>query len=73
LGPREIADGIYSIALRGEETLDNHKVLLLELLPKTDEVSATVENPVVVGRIFLAAGAATIFETGSGDYFNHPL
>src|SRR6266481_4312637 len=28
----------YSRALRGEETLDNHKVLLLELLPKTDEV-----------------------------------
>src|ERR1700680_863478 len=28
----------YAITLQGEETLDNRKVLLLELLPKTDEV-----------------------------------
>ena len=28
----------YTIALRGEETIDNRKVVLLELVPKTDEV-----------------------------------
>src|SRR5579863_9812922 len=28
----------YTITLQGEETLDDRKVLLLELLPKTDEV-----------------------------------
>src|SRR6202171_2654439 len=28
----------YSIALQGEETLDNRKVVLLELLPKSDDV-----------------------------------
>src|SRR6478752_7097980 len=28
----------YTISLQGEETLDGHKVVRLDLLPKTDEV-----------------------------------
>ncbi len=60
----------YSITLRGEESLDNHKVLLLELLPKTDAVRRQLS------KIQLWLDEATwlpvqqqFFETGSGDYF----
>ena len=64
----------YSITLQGEETLDNHKVLLLELVPKTDEVqTAAFENPVVAGRIHLASRAAAVFRDRIGRLFHHPL
>ena len=60
----------YAIALQGEETLDNHKVLRLELLPKTDEVRKQLS------KILLWLDESTwlpvqqqFFETGSGDYF----
>jgi outer membrane lipoprotein-sorting protein len=60
----------YSITLQGEESLDNRKVLLLELLPKTDEVRRQLS------KIQLWLDEATwlpvqqkFFETGSGDYF----
>ncbi len=60
----------YSVTLQGEETLDNRKVLLLELLPKTDEVRKQLS------KIQLWLDESTwlpvqqqFFETGSGDYF----
>jgi outer membrane lipoprotein-sorting protein len=60
----------YAVTLQGEETLDNHKVLLLELLPKTDEVRKQLS------KIQLWLDESTwlpvqqqFFETGSGDYF----
>ena len=60
----------YAITLQGEETLDNRKVLLLELLPKTDEVRKQLS------KIQLWLDESTwlpvqqqFFETGSGDYF----
>jgi outer membrane lipoprotein-sorting protein len=59
----------YTITLQGEETLDNRKVLLLELLPKTDEVRKQLS------KIQLWLDESTwlpvqqqFFETGSGDY-----
>ena len=60
----------YSIALEGEEMLDNRKVVLLELLPKSDDVKKQLS------KIQLWIDVATwlpvqqkFYETGSGDYF----
>ena len=60
----------YTVTLQGEQTLDDRKVLLLELLPKTDEVRKQLS------KIQLWLDEATwlpaqqqFFETGSGDYF----
>jgi outer membrane lipoprotein-sorting protein len=60
----------YAVTLQGEETLDNHKVLRLELMPKTDEVRKQLS------KILLWLDESTwlpvqqqFFETGSGDYF----
>lgn len=60
----------YSITLQGEDTLDGRKVVLLELLPKTDEVKKQLS------KIHLWLDESTwlpaqqqFFETGSGDYF----
>jgi len=60
----------YSIALRGEETLDNHKVLLLELLPKTDEVKRQLSKiQLWLDESSWLPAQQQFFETGSGDYF----
>ena len=60
----------YALTLQGEETLDNRKVLRLELLPNTDEVRKQLS------KIQLWLDETTwlplqqqFFETGSGDYF----
>jgi outer membrane lipoprotein-sorting protein len=60
----------YTVTLQGEETLDNRKVLRLELLPKTEEVRKQLS------KIQLWLDESTwlpvqqqFFETGSGDYF----
>jgi outer membrane lipoprotein-sorting protein len=60
----------YTVTLQGEDTLDNRKVLLLELLPKTEEVRKQLS------KIQLWLDESTwlpvqqkFFETGSGDYF----
>jgi outer membrane lipoprotein-sorting protein len=60
----------YTISLQGEETLDNRKVLLLELLPKTEEVRKQLSKI----RLWLDESTwlpvqQQFFETGSGDYF----
>jgi outer membrane lipoprotein-sorting protein len=60
----------YAMTLKGEESLDNKKAILLELTPKTDEVKRQLS------KIQLWLDEATwlpvqqqFFETGSGDYF----
>jgi outer membrane lipoprotein-sorting protein len=60
----------YDIALKGEETLDNRKVLLLELLPKTEDVKKQLSKI----QLWLDESSwlpvqQQFFETGSGDYF----
>ena len=60
----------YTIALQGEETLDGHKVVRLELLPKTDEVRKQLSKI----QLWLDESSwlpvqQQFFETGSGDYF----
>jgi outer membrane lipoprotein-sorting protein len=60
----------YTITLQGEVSLDNRKVLLLDLLPKTEEVKQQLS------KIQLWLDESTwlpvqqqFYETGSGDYF----
>ena len=60
----------YLVTLRGEETIDQKRTLLLELTPKNDKVRNQIS------RIHLWIDTATwlpiqqqFFETGSGDYF----
>lgn len=60
----------YTISLQGEETLDNRKVILLELLPKTEEVRKQLSKI----QLWLDESSwlpvqQQFFETGSGDYF----
>jgi len=60
----------YTISLAGEETLDNHKVVRLDLLPKTDDVRKQLSKI----QLWLDEGTwlpiqQQFFETGSGDYF----
>src|SRR6202051_3126875 len=60
----------YAITLQGEETLDNRKVLLLELLPKTDEVRKQLSKiQLWLDESTWLPGQQQFFETGSGDYF----
>ena len=61
--------GDYILTLQGESTIDNRKVLLLELTPKKDDVR------VHFSRIHLWIDQATwlplqqrLYETGSGDH-----
>jgi len=60
----------YTITLQGEESLENRKVIRIELLPKTEEVRKQLS------KIQLWLDESTwlplqqqFFETGSGDYF----
>jgi outer membrane lipoprotein-sorting protein len=60
----------YSIGVQGEDTIDGRKVVLLELLPKTDEVKKQLSKI----RLWLDETTwlpvqQQFFETGSGDYF----
>jgi outer membrane lipoprotein-sorting protein len=66
---RELENG-YLITLQGEESLDNSKVLLLELTPKSEQVRNQIS------KIHLWLDEATwlpvqqkFFETGTEDYF----
>src|ERR1700733_3967144 len=60
----------YTMTGQGEETLDNRKVVLLDLVPKTDDVKRQLS------KIQLWLDESTwlpvqqqFYETGSGDYF----
>lgn len=60
----------YLVTLLGEETLDNHQVVRLELTPKSEDV----RNQISKVHIWLdestwLAAQQQFFETGSGDYF----
>ena len=60
----------YSIALKGEDTLDGQKVVLLELLPKTDEVKRQLSKiQLWLDESTWLPAQQQFFETGSGDYF----
>lgn len=60
----------YSVTLQGEETLDNHKVVRLELLPKTDEVRKQLSKILLwLDESTWLPAQQQFFETGSGDYF----
>jgi outer membrane lipoprotein-sorting protein len=60
----------YTITLKGEETLDNSKVLLLELLPKTDDVRKQLSKiQLWLDETTWLPVQQQFFETGSGDYF----
>jgi outer membrane lipoprotein-sorting protein len=60
----------YTITLKGEETFDNHKVLLLELLPKTEEVKRQLSKiQLWLDESSWLPAQQQFFETGSGDYF----
>jgi outer membrane lipoprotein-sorting protein len=60
----------YAITLQGEETLDNRKVLLLELLPKTDDVRKQLSKiQLWLDESTWLPAQQQFFETGSGDYF----
>ena len=59
----------YSISLQGEETLDNRKVVLLELLPKTDEVRKQLSKiQLWLDESTWLPAEQKFYEAGSGDY-----
>jgi outer membrane lipoprotein-sorting protein len=60
----------YAVSMQGEEMLDGHKVVRLELLPKTDDVRKQLSKI----QLWLDESSwlplqQQFFETGSGDYF----
>ncbi len=60
----------YDITLQGEETLDGRKVILLDLIPKTEDVKQQLSKI----QLWLDESSwlpvqQQFFETGSGDYF----
>lgn len=60
----------YEVTLHGEETLDNRKVLLIELLPKTDDVRKQLSKiSLWLDVSSWLPAQQQFFETGSGDYF----
>src|SRR5229473_2027664 len=60
----------YSITLVGEETLDNRKVVLLELLPKSDDVRRQISKiELWIDESTWLPAQQKFYETGSGDYF----
>lgn len=60
----------YSIALQGEETLGNRKVVLLELLPKSDDVKNQLSKiQLWIDESTWLPAQQKFYETGSGDYF----
>jgi outer membrane lipoprotein-sorting protein len=60
----------YTITLQGEETVDNRKVILLELLPKTEEVRKQLSKiQLWLDESTWLPAQQKFYETGSGDYF----
>jgi outer membrane lipoprotein-sorting protein len=60
----------YLVTLRGEETLDGRKMLLLELIPKSDEVRDQISKiQMWIDESAWFPVQQKFFETGSGDYF----
>ncbi|HYL10368.1 MAG TPA: outer membrane lipoprotein-sorting protein [Candidatus Acidoferrales bacterium] len=60
----------YLVTLLGEESLDNRKVLLLELTPRSEEVRNQISKiHMWIDESNWLAVQQKFFETGSGDYF----
>ncbi len=60
----------YLVTPRGEETMDNRKVLLLELTPKSEEVRNQISKiEVWIDQSAWVPVQQKFYETGSGDYF----
>ena len=60
----------YLVTPRGEETMDNRKVLLLELTPKAEEVRNQISKiEVWIDESAWVPVQQKFYETGSGDYF----
>src|ERR1700693_3629486 len=60
----------YTMTLQGEETLDNRKVVLLELLPKSDDVRNQLSKiQLWFDESTWLPAQQKFYETGSGDYF----
>jgi chaperone LolA len=60
----------YTITLKGEDTLDGKKAVLLELVPKTDEVKQQLSKiQLWLDETTWLPVQQQFFETGSGDYF----
>jgi outer membrane lipoprotein-sorting protein len=56
--------------MQGEESLDNRKVVLLELLPKSDDVKNQLSKiQLWIDESTWLPAQQKFFETGSGDYF----
>jgi outer membrane lipoprotein-sorting protein len=61
----------YIITLQDEETLDNRKVILLELTPKDDDVQRQVSKiQIWLDESTWLPAQQKFLETGSGDYLN---
>jgi outer membrane lipoprotein-sorting protein len=60
----------YLVTLLGEESLDNHQVLKLELTPKSEEVRNQIAKVHIwIDESTWLAVQQQFFETGGGDYF----
>src|ERR1035437_2002125 len=60
----------YSVTLQDEEMLDNRKVVLLELTPKSDEVRHQLSKiELWIDESTWLPAQQKFYETGSGDYF----
>ncbi|MGB6544208.1 MAG: outer membrane lipoprotein carrier protein LolA [Candidatus Acidiferrales bacterium] len=60
----------YDITLQGEDTLDNRKVVMLELTPKSSDVRNQISKVQIwFDESTWLPAQQKFFETGSGDYF----
>jgi len=60
----------YQVTLNGEEELDGHKVVVLDLVPNSPEVRKQIERiQVWVDQSSWLPVQQKFFETGTGDYF----
>jgi outer membrane lipoprotein-sorting protein len=60
----------YLVTLLGEESLDNHQVVKLELTPKSEEVRNQIAKVHIwIDESTWLAAQQQFFETGGGDYF----
>ena len=60
----------YAVTLQGEESLDNRKVVLLELTPKSDEVRNQLSKiELWIDESTWLPAQQKFYEAGSGDYF----
>ena len=60
----------YDITVKGEDSLDNRKVLMLELTPKSADVREQISKVQIwLDEATWLPAQQKFFETGSGDYF----